>query len=109
MEIEKIKLIFACIAFGAFAMFGIGFGLGGWVLGDTAVDRADAAVIERLTPICVAQFKRDPAMDRKIQTLRKLAYSKQGKFVADQGWATMPGDKQPDNVLAEKCGDQITD
>jgi hypothetical protein len=108
MEVEKIKIILASLAMGAFALFGIGFGLGGWVLGDTAVDRANAAVVERLTPICVAQFKQDPAMNRKIKTLRKLEYSKQGKFVADQGWATMPGEKQPDNMVAEKCGDEIT-
>ena len=108
MEIEKIKLIFACIAFGAFAMFGIGFGMIGWVLGDTAVDRAKTAVVERLTPICIAQFKKDPATNRKIKTLRKLEYSQQAKFVADQGWATMPGEKKPDTAVAEKCGDEIT-
>ena len=90
-------------------LFGIGFGLGGWVLGDTAVDRANAAVVERLALICVAQFKQDPTKDKKIKALQKLEYSKQEKFVENQGWATMPGEKKPDSAVAKKCVELITD
>ena len=108
MDFEKIKFGLACAGLGAFALFGIGFGLGGWVLGDTARDRANTAVIERLTPVCALQFKQDPNKDRKIAALQKLEYSKRGAFVANQGWATMPGEKKPDSAVAEKCSDLIT-
>ena len=108
MDIEKIKFGLACAGLGAFALFGIGFGLGGWVLGDTALQRAETAVIERLTPVCVVHFKQDPKKDQKIKVLQKLPYSKRGAFVENQGWATMPGEKKPDSEVAEKCSDVIT-
>jgi hypothetical protein len=108
MEIEKIKFGLACVSLGAFALFGLGFGVGGWVLGDTAKERAETAVVERLTPICVAQSKQDPTKNRKIKELKKLEYSKRGKFVESQGWATMPGESKPDSAVAEMCGERIS-
>ena len=108
MEIEKIKNYLVGAALGAFALFGVGFGMSGWVLGGTAQERTEAAVVERLAPICVAQFKQDPTKDQKIKALQKLEYIKQGEFVENQGWATMPGEKKPDSAVAEKCGDLIT-
>ena len=41
MDFEKIKFGLACVALGAFALFGLGFGVGGWVLNDTALERAE--------------------------------------------------------------------
>ena len=108
MDIEKIKLGLATAGLAAFATFGIGFGSIGWVFGGTALERAETAVVERLTPICVEQYKRDPAKDLKIVSLKKLPYEKRGAYVASQGWATMPGEKKPDSVVAEKCSDEIT-
>ena len=108
MEIEKIKNYLVGVALGAFALFGVGFGMSGWVLGGTAQERTEAAVVERLAPICVAQFKQDPTKDKKIKALQKLEYSKRGKFVENQGWATMPGEKKSDSAVAEECGELIT-
>jgi len=108
METKDIQLGLWGAALGAFALFGIGFGPVGWVLGGTALERAETAVVERLTPICVAQSKQDSKMAQKIQTLQKLPYEKRGEFVANQGWATMPGEKKPDSLVAEKCSDQLT-
>ncbi len=107
METEKIKLALAGLALGAFALFGIGFGVGGWVLGDTAVERARIAVVERLAPICVAQSKKDRRVKRKVKALQKLPYSKRAKYVEDQGWATMPGESKPERAVSEMCGDKI--
>lgn len=109
MELEKIKMVLAGAALGAFALFGIGFGMGGWVLGGTAQERIETAVTSRLAPICVAQFQQDPLKNRKIKAFRKLAYEKRAKFVASQGWATMPGESKPDSAVAEMCGDSISD
>ncbi len=108
MEIEKIKLCLSGAAIGAFLLFGIGFGMSGWVLGGTAQEQSEIAVIERLTPICVAQFKQDPMMAQKLASLNKLSYREHGKFVAGQGWATMPGASAPDAAVAEKCADKIS-
>ena len=107
MDFDKIKLGIACAAFGAFALFGIGFGMSGWVLGGTAQQEKEAAVVERLAAICVAQVGQDPLKNQKIEEFKALAYDKRGEFVASQGWATMPGESEPNNRVAEKCGDQI--
>ena len=108
MDIEKLKLGLWTAALGAFFMFGIGFGVLGWVFGGTAQQQQHAAIVDRLTPICVAQATRDPMEAQKLQALRKLPYDQRAKFVAGQGWATMPGESQPDGAVAEKCGDKIS-
>ena len=108
MDFEKIKIVLGGASLGAFALFGIGFGMSGWVLGGTSQERVENAVIERLTPICVTQFKQDPMKDQKIKALQKLEYSKHGKFVENHGWATMPGESKPDSAVAERCGDRIS-
>ena len=54
---------------------------------------AEAAVVERLTPICVAQFSADSQQALKLtEFLAVSSSSKRITFVADQGWATMPGE-----------------
>lgn len=108
MEIERIQTVCWGAALGAFALFGIGFGMLGWIFGGTAQQQTEAAIIERLTPMCITQAKGDPAFAGKLKTLEKLEYDKRGQFVASQGWATMIGEKAPDAVVAERCSDQIT-
>ena len=108
MELENIKNYLVGAALGAFVLFGVGFGMSGWVLDGTSQERAKTAVVERLAPICVAQFKQDPTKDQKIKALQKLDYSKRDKFLENQGWATMPGEKSPDSAVAKLCGELIT-
>lgn len=108
MDFEKIKIGLLGAALGAFALFGIGFGTIGWEFGGTAQKQEQTAVVDRLTPICVAQARHDPMMAQKVQALTKMPYDKRAGYVASQGWATMPGDSQPDNAVAAKCGDKIS-
>ena len=107
MDFDKIKFGTACAALGAFALFGIGFGMSGWVLGGTAQQETENAVVNRLAAICVAQVGQDPLKDEKLKAFKNLAYDERGEFVARQGWATMPGDSKPNDRVAEKCGDWI--
>ena len=107
MDLEKIKIGLLGVALGALALYGIGFGMGGWVLGSTSQERAETAVIDRLTSVCVAQFQRGPLEGTKnVKALKKLSYGQHGKFVASHGWATMPGESKPNSAVAVKCGDQ---
>jgi hypothetical protein len=85
----------------------IGFAWGGWVTGGTARSMAekmaDDAVVKRLAPMCVVQFKQVPDKDQKLQELAKTESWQRSAYVEKQGWATMPGEEKPDSRVAEEC------
>lgn len=85
----------------------LGFNWGGWMTGGSAqalaASTASTAVIQRLTPICVAQFQQDPTKDQKLTELKALSTYQQSDYVAKQGWATMPGEAKPDSKVATAC------
>ena len=111
MDWEKIKPGLLGAAGGAIILAIIGFAWGGWVTGGTAQEMAEEmaenAVVARLAPICIEQFKQDPAKDQKLKDLKKEDSWKRGDSVAKQGWATMPGEKETDSKVAEKCAELI--
>jgi len=110
---EKIKTgVWGAIGGGIITMI-IGFGWGGWVLGSNSLDigeeMAQTAVLDRLTPICVAQFNQDLEKDKKLKELKELDYWKRDEYVKNQGWATMPFEKEPDSLVADNCSARIMD
>jgi hypothetical protein len=102
----KTVTFWCCIASAVLTMI-IGFGRGGWVTGGTARQTAEAmardAVVQRLAPICVVQSGRDPAKAPKLVALKDESAWQRGEFVGKQGWATMPGEQEPDRKVAEAC------
>ena len=111
MNKEKIKTgVWAAIG-GAILTMIIGFAWGGWVTGGTAQSRAETlaadAVAIRLAPICVAQFNQDQEKDKKLKELEGKSSWQRDKYIEQQGWATMPYEKEPDSSVAEKCAEQI--
>ena len=108
---EKIKTGLWGAAGGAIITMIIGFAWGGWVLGSTSLDMgeemAQAAVVKRLTPICVAQFNQDPDRVKKLKEFKEIDSWKREKYVKDQGWATMPFEKEPDSSVADGCTELI--
>ena len=85
----------------------VGFAWGGWVTGGTARSMAEKiaedAVVKRLAPICVVQFKQAPGKDQKLQELGKTDSWQRSEYVEKQGWATMPGEEKPDSGVASEC------
>ena len=85
----------------------VGFTLGGWVTGGTARRMAEAsgeeAVVKRVAPICVVRFKDDPKRDEKLKQLKEVNAWEQSDYVKKQGWATMPGEPEPDAKVADEC------
>ena len=83
----------------------VGFSWGGWVTGGTARATAETmahdAVVTRLAPICVVQSGRDPAKAVKLVALKDESSWQRGEYVGKQGWATMPGEQEPDRRVAE--------
>jgi len=96
---------------GAIIVMIIGFGWGGWVLGSTSQRNADTmavdALVARLAPMCVAQFNADAEKDEKLKELTAKSRWQREKYIEDQGWATMPFEKEPDSKVAEVCVQQI--
>lgn len=86
----------------------VGFGWGGWTTSGTAsreaMKQADAAVTAALVPICLAGGKADVARATKLGELTALTSSyEQTEFVMKTGWATFPGQEDPNRAVAEAC------
>jgi len=63
----------------------IGFAWGGWVTGGTAHSMAERmaedAVVKRLAPISVVQFKQAPGKDQKFKELEKTDSWQRSEYV----------------------------
>jgi pimeloyl-ACP methyl ester carboxylesterase len=97
---------------GALATVVIGFSWGGWTLESTASqmaeDRASAAVVAVLAPICVERFQRQDDAAAKLIELKKIVAWNQASFLAAQGWATMPGSGAPKTLaVARACAELL--
>lgn len=106
LQPTKAHLVWACIITAILTMI-VGFNWGGWMSTASAqkiaATTAKDAVIERLVPICVAQFGQDPDKAAKLTELTKLTSNQQSQFVRDQGWATFAGEERPNSKVAEAC------
>ncbi len=113
MKKEYIKPFVWGLVVSAILTMIIGFAFGGWVTGGTAQEMAkemaDEAVIDRLAPICVTQFNQDPEKDKKLQELKEISSYQRGDYVEKQGWATIPGEKEPDSEVANECAKRLVE
>jgi hypothetical protein len=66
------------------------------------------AVVQRLASICVVQSRRDPSKTQKLVALREESAWQRGEYVGKQGWATMPGEQEPDGTVARACATLLT-
>lgn len=92
----------------------IGLFVAGWIVTSGAADAAakesaEAALIERLTPICVSQFPQDASRGAQLAKLKSLSQWDRPEFVAQSGWATMPGGSSADNGVANECARRLAD
>jgi hypothetical protein len=108
---SKTLALWACLGTMVATMI-VGFTWGGWVTGGTARQMAMAsgedAVISRLTPMCVLRVKADPKQAEKIKELKQTSAWQQGEYVKKQGWATMPGETEPVEKVADACAKLIS-
>lgn len=92
------------MAGGAIAAMIVGFSWGGWVTGGSAeaaaAQRANAAVVVALAPVCVERFQRASDVPANLDALKKVDTWSQGDFIEKGGWATAPGSKPSDQVSA---------
>ena len=98
---------------GVVAVAIVGFGAG-WVVtsgsaAEMAKQQGEKAALAALTPICVAQFKGQTPELRTTQlaALKDARSWERGDFVEKQGWATMPGSKEPNDEVAATCATEL--
>lgn len=92
------------VAGGAVALAVAGFTWGGWTTGSkaeaAALQRAEAAVVGALAPLCVEKFQRASDVASNLAALKKIDSWSQGEFVEKGGWATIVGSDSPEQVSA---------
>ena len=104
---SKTTLVMACAATAVVTMI-IGFNWGGWVTGGTSQSQAktagDTARSELASAICIEKFNAASDKAAQLVTLKAITETyKKREFVEAGGWATMPGQTQPDRRGAEVC------
>ncbi len=107
----RIKTVVWSVIGGALAWWIVLSVVFGWMPAGTAEqkagERAKMAVLDALTPICVAKFNQDADKVEKLAALKKENTWEHDDFVIKQGWASMPGDGQKDLGVAQACATQI--
>jgi hypothetical protein len=86
----------------------------GWVVTSSSAkaqahEIATHAVVDRLAPISIAQFMQDPNREERLKELKALDYWKRADYVKEQGWATMPGEKESDYNVADECAKRLAE
>jgi hypothetical protein len=108
---SRTRLVQGAIG-GAILTMIIGFGWGGWQLQSTAQEHAEtkvnAAVVAALTPICVAKFQNAAESQAKLVALKATDSWKQEDFIAEGGWATFAGSKEPYSNVAEASAEALS-
>ena len=108
----KIEATLWGAAGGAAGLALVGFMWGGWVTGSKAAEmaqqQADKAVIAALAPICVDKFRHAKNAEENLGKLNAIGYSwEKGTYVSQGGWATMPGNNEPNSAVAQACAEML--
>ena len=111
MKKEMIKPFVWGIVVGAIVLLIVIFSTGWVVTSSSAQDKAEEmtekAVIDQLAPICVEQFLKDPNREERLKELKEKDSWKQGDYVKETGWATMPGAESPAPGVADECARRL--
>jgi hypothetical protein len=98
------------VAAGAAALAIVGFTWGGWVTDSkaeaSAKQRADAAVVTVMTPICIQRFQGTTNAVANLVELKQNNYSwTRRDYVAKGGWASIG--KDANIALADACAEAL--
>ena len=96
---------------GAVAFAVVGFSQLGWTLGSTAekmaYQRAEAAVVAVLAPMCVERFQNQTDAPAKLVEFNKISSWNRRSVIEKGGWATMPGSDAPNSAVASACAEKL--
>jgi hypothetical protein len=65
------------------------------------------SVVAVLAPICVDKFQSSADASANLVELKKVKSWQQDTFVAERGWATMPGATSPHPAVAQACAEML--
>jgi hypothetical protein len=89
----------------------VGFSSLGWTLGSAAekmaTQRAEAAVVAALAPICVERFRHQADAPAKLVEFNKVSSWNRRSVIEEGGWATMPGSDTPNSAVATACAEKL--
>jgi hypothetical protein len=68
---------------------------------------AQKAVVDKLVPICVAQFEQDPNRAEDLKDLKAASSWARGDFIEEQGWAPMPGSESANTDISDECAEKL--
>lgn len=113
MKLLSIAMLMGLSAIGGAVAFGIiGFNWLGWATSitveETARSRAETAVIDALSPICVQKFREQSGADESLVRLKRFSAWQQANFISRGGWATPPGSSTPNLDVARACAATLT-
>ena len=116
MKKEYIKPFALGLGIGAVVLLIVIFSAG-WVVTNGSAEAqakliAQEAVIAHLAPIAVAQFMQDPSRQERLKAFKKLdsyGMNNRSDYIKKQGWATMPGEKEPDSKVADECAIRLAE
>ena len=108
VEGDTPKRLFQGLAVGVIGTLIIGFGWGGWNLGDTVEKKLETAsrtsMVAALAPICADKFERAAKADNDLVVkLAAVDSWQRDSHLMKTGWATFPGGAEPDRGVAEAC------
>jgi hypothetical protein len=116
MKKQAIKPFVWGMVVGSVVLLIVSFSAGWVVTRGSAQAEARAmatdAVMNRLAPIAVAQFMQDPNKEERLKEMKKLkswGANNRSDYVEKQGWATMPGEKEPDGRVADEVARRLVD
>ena len=89
----------------------LGFSVLAWTLGGTAErmakERAEAAIVDVLTPICVEKFHAQGDASAKLTEFSKASTWERRLMIENGGWATVPGTDAPNKAVARACAERL--
>jgi hypothetical protein len=98
-------------ACGAIAITFLGFSQLGWKTSqgaaDMAQEQADAAAVAALVPFCVAKAEQMSEQDTLAKLKTEDSAFSRSELVMKAGWATVGGNREPDNALAIACANTL--
>jgi hypothetical protein len=112
MDIKKDTQPFLLGALaGAVLLAFVGFQLVGWKSPSAAEKQArtqtEAAVATALGKICSVQFNNAANLPERLAQLQKAERWSRSEVIVKAGFATMPGEKEPANGVAEACANLL--